>query len=170
MARRIRVRWKVVSALVALTVFGFPAAANAALAINVPPSSNLGSTSTGSSSKTAQLGTVTVTASGLVAPSFIATVTTTVFTTGGGSANETIQKSSISYWSGPHTTAVGTLSVTPGQANAGAAQTLSVARTAFSAVGLLLSITVAWNPTLIVNIPSSAVAGTYTGTITHSVA
>jgi len=170
MTRRNRVRCKVVSALVVLTTFGVPVAAQAALSINVPPSANLGSTSTGSSSKTAQLGTVTVTASGIVAPSFTATVTTSVFTTGGGSANETIQKSSISYWSGPATVAIGTLSVTPGQANAAAAQTLAVSRTAFSAVGLLLSITVAWNPTLIVSLPSSAVAGTYTGTITHSVA
>ncbi|MEY2424524.1 MAG: hypothetical protein QOI61_96 [Actinomycetota bacterium] len=159
-----------VSALVALTIFGFPGTARAALSISAAPTANLGSTATGSSSKSAQLGTVTVNASGLVAPSFVATVTTTVFTTGAGTANETIQKSSISYWSGPATTATGTLSVTPGQANAGAAQSLLIPRTAFSAVGLLLSITVAWNPTLIVNIPTSAVAGTYTGTITHSVA
>jgi hypothetical protein len=30
--------------------------------------------------------------------------------------------------------------------------------------------TTTWNPTLIVTIPSTAVAGTYTGTVTHSVA
>jgi hypothetical protein len=34
----------------------------------------------------------------------------------------------------------------------------------------LLSISATWNPTLIVDIPAGAVAGTYTGTITHSVA
>lgn len=158
-----------VGALVVLTIFGFPATARAVLAISVPPSSNLGATPTGSASKTAQLGTVTVTASGLVLPSFTATVATTVFTTGGGSANETIPKASIAYWSGPATLSSGASTI-PGQANTAAAQSLSVPRTAFSATGLVLSITVAWNPTLIVNIPSTAVAGTYTGTITHSVA
>jgi hypothetical protein len=34
----------------------------------------------------------------------------------------------------------------------------------------LLSISAAWNPTIVVNIPAAAVAGTYSGTITHSVA
>lgn len=155
--------------LVAALVAG-SAPAHAALSISVPGSVSLGSTSPGSSSISGQLGTVTVNASGLVAPSFTATVSSTNFVTGGGSANETIAKASVSYWSGPATVAVGTLSTTPGQANAGAAQSLSSSRTAFSAVGLLLTIQVAWNPTLIITLPSNAVAGTYTGTITHSVA
>lgn len=142
----------------------------AAVSISVPNSKNLGSVSSGATNTSGQLGLVTVNASGLVAPSFTATVTASIFTTGAGGSNETIAKSNISYWSGPAVVAVGTLSTTPGQANAGAAQTLSSSRTAFSAVGLLLTIEVAWNPTLVITIPSTAVAGTYTGTITHSVA
>jgi hypothetical protein len=47
-----------------------------------------------------------------------------------------------------------------------------VSRTAFSSASLLQlgSVSVSWNPTIVVNIPASAVVGTYTGTITHSVA
>ncbi|HUR77118.1 MAG TPA: hypothetical protein VMZ22_04155 [Acidimicrobiales bacterium] len=114
---------------------------------------------------------MTVNASGVVAPSFVATVTSTVFTTGAGSLNETIQKTNISYWSGTATSSSGTFtSLTPGQSNAAAAQTLAVPRTAFTGVALALSVAVSWNPTLIVAIPSNAVAGTYTATVTHSVA
>jgi hypothetical protein len=160
--------------LIVVLVVAFSAAgasaAHAALSISVPGSVSLGSKTPGSASISGQLGPVTVNASGLVAPSFTATVSTTVFTTGAGGANETIAKSAVSYWSGPATAAVGTLSTTPGQVNAAAAQSLSSSRTAFSAVGLLLTIQVVWNPTLIITLPSNAVAGTYTGTITHSVA
>jgi hypothetical protein len=162
----------VLSALVALSIVGFAGKASAALSISVPSSKNVGTTQVGSGATiSAQLGTVTVNASGIVAPSFVATVTSTVFTTGGGSANETISKSRVSYWSGTATATTGTFAaLTPGQNNAAAAQDLSLPRTAFSAVGLVLTIAVSWNPTVIVNPPTNAVAGTYSGTITHSVA
>lgn len=111
-----------------------------------------------------------VTASGLVAPSFSASVSATVFTTGGGSANETIGKASIFYWSGTGTTTGLLAGGTPGQATAAQAQDLSTTRTAFSGTGLLLTISASWNPTIVVHMPASAVAGTYSGTITHSVA
>jgi hypothetical protein len=142
-----------------------------AAAITVPSSVNLGSFPSGTTSFSQHLGTVTVTDSGLVAPSFTATVTGTVFTTGAGGASQTIPKTSILYWSGPATSVSGLLgSGTPGQATAAQAQDLSVSRTAFSGTGLLLNISATWNPTIIVNIPSAAVAGSYSGTITHSVA
>jgi hypothetical protein len=160
------------SALVALSIVGFAGPAEAALSITVPSSKDVGSTQVGSGNTlSGQLGTVKVDASGIVAPSFIATVSSTVFTTGGGSANETLAKSRISYWSGNATATTGTFSsLVPGQANSALAQDLSLTRTAFTAVGLVLSISVSWNPTVIVNPPTSAVAGTYSGTITHSVA
>ena len=160
------------SALVALSIVGFADPARAALSISAPSSKNVGSTQVGNGSKlSAQLGTVTVNASGVVAPSFVVTVTSTVFTTGGGSANETIGKSRISYWSGTATSTTGSfVTLTPGQANSAAAQDLSIPRTAFTAVGLVLTIAVSWNPTVIVDPPSGAVSGTYSGTITHSVA
>ena len=145
--------------------------AYAALSISVPASASLGSVSAGTTSISGQLGSVTVNASNAVLfPSFTATVSTSVFTTGGGGTNETIAKAAVSYWSGPATLTVGSLNGTPGQVNAAAAQSLSTARTAFSATGLVLTIQVVWNPTLIITLPSNAVAGTYTGTITHSVA
>ncbi|MDP1793558.1 MAG: hypothetical protein Q8K63_05400 [Acidimicrobiales bacterium] len=155
---------------VAVVVVAYATPAHAAVSISVPTSVNLGSAPSGSSTKTGQLGLITVNGTGLVAPSFISTVSTSIFTTGGGGTNERIPTSAISYWSGPAVASVGTLSVTPGQANAAAAQVLSSTRTAFSATGLLLTIQVSWNPTLIITIPSSAVAGTYSGVITHSVA
>ncbi len=47
---------------------------------------------------------------------------------------------------------------------------LATTRTAFTlAAGSPLN-TASWNPTLSVQVPASAVAGTYTATITHSVA
>jgi hypothetical protein len=170
--RRISLHLVMLSALVALSINGFADTARSALSISVPSSKNVGSTQVGNGQTlSAQLGTVTVNASGIVAPSFVVTVTSTVFTTGSGSANETIAKSRISYWSGTATSTTGTfLTLTPGQANAAAAQDLSLPRTAFTAVGLVLTIAVSWNPTLVVNPPSGAVAGTYSGTITHSVA
>src|SRR5947209_11194083 len=105
-----------VAGIAALVVLTTPSLAHAALAITVPASVNLGSVPSGTGSFSHQLGTVTVTASSLVAPSFTATVSGTAFTTGGGSVNETIGKASILYWSGPATSVSGLLgSGTPGQ-------------------------------------------------------
>lgn len=141
-----------------------------AIAITVPASATLPNAVTGTPTLSAHLGTVTVTAGGLVAPGFTATVSATVFKTGAGSANETIEKSSISYWSGPATSSSGLSSTQPGQLTALVAQDLSVARPAFSGTGLLLSISASWNPTIVVTLPSAVIAGTYSGTITHSAA
>ncbi|MFF5207421.1 hypothetical protein [Streptosporangium sp. NPDC000396] len=94
------------------------------------------------------------------------------FTTGGGTTPETIPNSSVLYWSGPATNTTGTSpgDVTPGQLNAGAAQSLSVLRTAFRKTAGSGSNSVTWNPTLVINVPAQAVEGTYTGTVNHSVA
>jgi hypothetical protein len=50
------------------------------------------------------------------------------------------------------------------------AQSLSVPRTAFTLTLGVGDNSATWNPTLIVSVPASAVAGVYTGTVTHSVA
>ena len=42
--------------------------------------------------------------------------------------------------------------------------------TAMSLTGGAGSNSASWNPTLVVNVPAAAVAGTYSGTVTHSVA
>jgi hypothetical protein len=157
------------SALVALSIIGFAGKADALLSISVPGSANLGSTSVGSATRSAQLGTVTGSGGGLTL-AFTATVSTSVFTTGGATANETIAKSQIFYWSGTATSTSGViLSNTPGQANAAAAVPLTVSAIAFAASGAA-AFSVSWNPTIVVHIPSNAVAGTYAGTITHSLA
>jgi hypothetical protein len=153
----------------AMVVVLTPDAAGA-LAVTVPSSANLGSAPTGTASLTAHLGTITATNSGIVAPSVTAQVSCTAFKTGAGTANQTIPCTAISYWSGPATAQSGLSSNTPGQLTAAQAVVLSTTRTAFSATGALLNISVSWNPTIIVTIPTSAVAGTYSGTITHSVA
>ena len=140
--------------------------ADAALSISVPAAANLGAAPTGTSSLSAQLGTVTVTVTGLFATSFTATVSATDFTTGAGTANERIPTSSVRYWSGPATSCAAVAA--PGQATAVQAQDLSSPRVAFSS--LLLLGACSWNPTLVVDLPATAVAGTYAATITHSVA
>ncbi len=158
----------IAAAIVGVIVVAGPA--SAAVSISAPTSAALGSAATGSATLSAHLGTITVTATGLVAPSFVSTVSASNFTTGGQTANETIATSAISYWSGPATATSGLATATPGQLTAAQAVSLSAPRTAFSGTGLLLSISASWNPTLVVSIPATAVAGTYSGTITHSVA
>lgn len=160
-----------VAVTAAFVVLATPSLAHAVLAISVPVPVNLGSVPSTGGSVSHHLGTVSVTASGLVAPSFIAAVSSTVFTTGLARAVETIGKVSISYWSGPATSTTGLQNTTPGQAGAANLQDLSVGRTAFASSGLVLSITTSWDPTIVITVPAvGVVAGTYTGTITHSVA
>jgi len=159
------------SAVTALIVAA-PAAAWGALSITVPASTvNLGSVASGTASKSGQLGTVTVVDDRLTGLTWTASVSGTNFTTGSATTAETIGKASISYWSGPVTASSGTAVRTPGQLTSGLAQDLSSPRTAFIAVGVAtVSNSTSWNPTIVVTIPAAAVSGTYTGTITHSVA
>jgi len=141
------------------------------LSISAPASKSLGSTATGSASLAAQLGTVTVTdARGATLGAWTASVSSTDFTTGGGTANETITKSNATYWSGAATASSGVGTFTPGQLLSVNAQALSASRTAFSATVVVGNNSVSWNPTVTINLPAAAVAGDYTGTITHSVA
>lgn len=166
---KVRRRVGMAVAIAVAAIIATPGFAGAALSISVPSSVNLGSVVGGTPSLSAPLGTVTVTASALAFPSYTATVSTSTFTTGSGSAAETVPKAAISYWSGPATAAL-LQNPSPGQPTAAQAQSLSVPRTAFASSGLALSITTKWNPTIVISLPAFAVAGTYTGTITHSVA
>jgi hypothetical protein len=141
-----------------------------AVSISNPSTANLGSAPTGSSTLSAQLGTVTVSNSLLSLSSATASVLCSAFTTGGGTANETIPAADIYYWSGPATASSGVGSATPGQLTAANAQSCGTQITAFTMGSLGLAASVSWNPTIVVHIPAGAVAGNYTGTITHSVA
>ena len=144
------------------------------LSISVPDSVSLGSGSPGSV-VSKQLGNVVVTdnRANLVS-TWTASVATTDFKTGGGTAPETITNSALSYFSGPATTTG--LGLTLGGLQLGSVNALGLPATAspaLSVVALSAGVgnnTATWNPTLLVAVPSSAVAGTYTGTVTHSVA
>lgn len=141
-----------------------------ALAITAPASTNVGSGAAGASI-TAALGAVTVTdARGLLTASWTASASTTSFTTGGGTPAETVGATEVSYWSGPATANTGIGVLTPGQLTALLAQSLGTSKTAFTLTLGVGNNSVTWNPTVIVAVPSAAIAGTYTGTITHSVA
>jgi hypothetical protein len=140
------------------------------LTITVPSSAALPSASPGGSTS-AQLGTVTVNDfRGLATASWTATITATTFVTDGATAAETIPLTQITYWSGPATASTGTGTFTPGQASPAAAVNLTVPRTAFTFTAGSSVNAASWNPTLSVSVPAAAVAGTYTATITHSVA
>lgn len=137
--------------------------------ISLPSTAALGSAAPGGT-VSAAVGSVTVSdGRGLATSTWTATVSATSFTTGGGTAAETITTSNVSYWSGPATSTNGTVTASPGQSDASARQTLGSSRSAFASTGNGNSST-SWSPTVVITIPAAAVAGTYTGTVTHSVA
>ncbi|TDB92072.1 hypothetical protein E1091_13355 [Micromonospora fluostatini] len=140
------------------------------LDIAVPPSVNLGATFAGST-LTGQLGNVTVTDSrAALSATWTATVTSSAFTTGGGTGPETILPNLIEYWSGPAIATSGTGTFVPGQPTSADAVALNTSRVAFSKTSGSGNNSASWNPSLRITIPASAVGGTYSGVITHSVA
>jgi hypothetical protein len=144
------------------------AVSGGALSISAPDSASLGTGGTGGAFD-AQLGTVTVTdaRSALVA-TWTATVSAGTFRHQDDSS-VTIGAGQISYWSGAATATSGTGVFTPGQLIAASAQALGTSRTAYSLAGGSGSNTASWNPTIVVDVPAAAIAGNYSGTITHSV-
>ena len=148
------------------------AAESAALSISVPQAVHLGSGPVGATLN-AKLGEVTVSNKSMVGliSGWTATVTATGFTSGSGSPAETIAASRISYTSGVATKklSLDAAVCTPGQLDAA---DLSRPRTAFTCTSLvsLGSTSLSWNPTITIAVPADAIAGEYTGTITHSVA
>jgi hypothetical protein len=136
------------------------------LSISTPDSVSWGSVPVGTATVGGSLGTVTVTdtRSGS-ARSWTASVSSTDFITGAGTGNQDIPAANVSYSPGLATGSSGI--VTP---LAGLGGALGSARTAFTASLGSGSTSVSWNPTVTVTLPSNLAAGTYTGTITHSVA
>lgn len=151
------------------TVVTFTVAATDGLNITAPATATL-ATGAGTPGTTisGQLVTVAVSdeRSALDAP-WTATVELLVpFETGGGSPSERITGVDVDYAPGSPTVApVGNGTFTPG-----ADGDLATTRTAFTHTGGPGDNSVGWAPTLTVNIPATAVAGTYTGTVRHSVA
>jgi hypothetical protein len=143
--------------------------ATGTLSISVPATAGLGSAAPGGT-VSAAIGSVTVSDQrGATAGTWTATVSATNFTTGSATPAQTITTSNVFYWSGPATSTTGTVTDTPGQSSASAKQSLSSSRTAFTSTGSGNN-SATWNPTVVVTIPAAAVTGTYTGTVTHSVA
>jgi hypothetical protein len=141
-----------------------------ALTVTAPAAADLGTGAVGSPIS-ASLGNVTVADNrGTLLGSWTASVSSTDFTTGAASANETIGRANVTYWSGAATATTGTAVRVPGQLLAANAVALSESRTAFSATGAVGANTTTWQPTVVVTPPAAAVVGAYTGTITHSVA
>lgn len=152
----------------------FTLTANASgLAISVPDGSvtpvNLGSTTAGSLSLSHALGDVTVTDTrGALAAAWTVTASTTNFTTGGATANETVAKANVGYFAGAGSAVSGQVGTfTP----VGTALT-PVPLAAATPVGAWAGVgnnTVTFNPTVTFTLLPSQVAGTYSGTITQSV-
>ena len=86
----------------------------------------------------------------------------TSFTTGGETPVGTIPRGALSYVAGT-ATKTGTATLAPGSG------VLSQSRTAYAATEVAGSNTAVWDPTITVTLPAQAVAGSYTGMITHSV-
>jgi hypothetical protein len=141
------------------------------LDITVPVSSDLGTGDPGTTIS-GQLGPVTVVDSrALLTAAWAATVSSTDFTTGGATPGETVAVGDVDYWSGPFTATVGTGTFNPGQPTNSTAFPLTGAPQPVASLSEGSGNNSAtWNPTLDVAVPAGAVGGTYTGTVTHSVA
>jgi hypothetical protein len=134
-----------------------------ALTLTAPASATLGSGAPGTTIS-GQLGTVTVTDSrALLVASWTTTASSTDFTTGGGTPAETIPAADATYTPGTVTT-TGTITTSTSVITlSGTPQTVV---TGSAGVG---NNTASWNPTIAVAVPSAAVGGTYTGTLSESV-
>ena len=139
-----------------------------ALAVTAPATAALGTVATGAGTTSGQLGGVTIDDTrGALINSWTTTVSSSAFVLPGATptANETVAVDQIAYSSGAFTAQSGLGTFVPGLlANGG------VPGTAASYTGAAGNSSTTWNPTLTLTLLSSQVAGTYTGTVTHSVA
>jgi hypothetical protein len=137
-----------------------------ALTISAPASANLGTVASGVGTLSGSLGgNVVVTDNrGLILGGWTASATSTDFSDGASPAH-TIPATNVLYTPGAVTVTgvvvavplIGTLSNT-------------TALNVVTATGVLGSDSASWDPTLTVTIPAAAPAGTYSATLTHSVA
>jgi hypothetical protein len=136
------------------------------LTMTTPGTADLGTVTAGTSSVVNALGPVTISDQrAQLSGGWTASVSSTSFTTGGGTTPETIPAADVSYAPGAATSTSGTGTFTPGSGGA-----LGGSQTAFTASGEAGLTSVTWNPTITVTLPATTVAGLYTGMITHSVA
>ncbi|MEV4755698.1 hypothetical protein AB0J86_11385 [Micromonospora sp. NPDC049559] len=140
-----------------------------ALTITVPDASTLGTATPAGGTITDNLGTVTVNDQrASPTPTWTATVLGTNFTTGGGDdPGEVVPIGSVTYTTG---------TMTPGAGQTGTCNALLTttaltvtAQDAATHTGGTGNNSCSWDPSLVVTLATTNVAGTYTGTITHSV-
>jgi hypothetical protein len=131
------------------------------LAITVPASTvALATVATGTLTAAGALGAVTVADTrGALLNSWATTITNTAFVTGTSTVSETVPATDVAYSSGAATAHSGTGAFVPGS------KVTPPAHTAFAG-----NTSTTWNPTVTFVLLSSQVAGTYSGTITHSLA
>ncbi|MCW2599191.1 MAG: hypothetical protein JWM02_1020 [Frankiales bacterium] len=145
------------------------------LAITAPTSVSLGSVASTGGTLAASLGNVTVSTAGLlsIGAAWTATASASAFTTGGGSAAETIPAANVSYLSGPSTASSGINLSSCAAGQLVSAVSIGASQTGFGCAGLGIALggtSLTWRPTITITLPAAVVAGTYQGTITHSVA
>ncbi len=139
-----------------------------ALSVTVPTSTALatGTVSSGSLTASGQLGSVAVADNrGALINAWTTNVSSTTFVTGTSTANETVDKTNIAYSSGTATSTSGLGTFVPGTL-----ASMATTGTAAAWTGASGNNSATWNPTLTFTLLPSQVAGTYTGTVTHSVA
>ncbi|HUQ62128.1 MAG TPA: hypothetical protein VM121_00050 [Acidimicrobiales bacterium] len=125
-----------------------------------------GTINTGAPSASATLGSVSVTDTrGALVGNWSTGVSSTNFVTGTSTANETVAAASIAYSAGAATATTGTGVFAPLVIPALA--TSAAPGATYAGVG---NNSATWNPTLTFTLGAQQVAGTYTGTVTHSVA
>ena len=135
------------------------------LSITAPASADLGSAAPGGTAA-ASLGTVQVTDGRAGVAGWTATVSATDFTTGAGSPAETVPVDDVRYLIGGFTSTTGFATFTPALLT----DLSGTAQAVVTATFVNGDNSAAWNPVIQVLVPSGAVAGLYSGTITHSVA
>jgi hypothetical protein len=137
------------------------------LAITLPASASLAAVATGAATAGGALGAVTVADTrGAADNAWTTSVSATPFTSETAGVNGTVALADIDYSSGATTGHSGLGTFVPGSLTSG----LATPGTAGSYTGDAGNSSTTWNPTLTFTLASSQVAGTYSGTITHSVA
>jgi hypothetical protein len=133
-----------------------------ALSISAPATASLGSTTVTAPAISGQLGTVAVTDTrGQLVSNWSVSASSTAFTATSKDGTATIPATSVSYLPG---------AVTGTGVAVGLPKVLNLPIPVVTATGILGNNNGSWNPTLTVTLPGTgAVAGDYSGTITHSV-
>ena len=135
------------------------------LSITAPGDASLGSSAPGATAS-ASLGIVQVTDDRAGVAGWTATTSATDFTTGTGTAAETIPVADVQYLISGFTSTTGSATFTPTPTTVLA----STPQAVVAATNVDGDNAAAWNPVIQVSVPSGAVGGAYTATITHSVA